>query len=38
MTSDTGEAQQGKILESGTLIKRKDGWKLLSGQSIELKK
>lgn len=37
ISSPTGLSDQSRVLESGTLIKRKDGWKLLSGQSIELK-
>jgi hypothetical protein len=37
MPIDSAKMHQSRILESGTLIKRKDGWKLLSGQSINLK-
>lgn len=34
VTEDTaGTRTTAKMIESGTLIKRKDGWKLLSGQS-----
>lgn len=33
MTDLSGKTTQMSILESGTLIKRSEGWKLLSGQS-----
>ena len=36
ITDTSGVITLSKILESGTLIKRGDGWKLLSGQSVEL--
>ena len=36
MTDSSALKSEFKILESGTLIKRKDGWKLLSGQSRNL--
>jgi len=36
MTDTTNTQSTFKIIESGTLIKRKDGWKLLSGQSRNL--
>ncbi len=36
MTDTTGRITTSTILESGTLIKRKNGWKLLSGQSVLL--
>ena len=36
MTDSTALKSEFKILESGTLIKREDGWKLLNGQSRNL--
>ncbi|MCB0703856.1 MAG: nuclear transport factor 2 family protein [Saprospiraceae bacterium] len=36
MTDTSGVSSGVAILESGTLIKRADGWKLLSGQSVAL--
>lgn len=36
MTDTTGQVSQVNLLESGTLIKRDSGWKLLSGQSAIL--
>lgn len=36
MADSTGTTSNVSIIESGTLIKRKDGWKLLSGQSALL--
>ena len=33
MWSDDTSKQEFKVLESGTLVKRNDGWKFLSGQS-----
>ena len=36
MTDTLNNISKFKIIESGTLIKRKDGWKLLNGQSRNL--
>ncbi|MEZ5059583.1 MAG: nuclear transport factor 2 family protein [Saprospiraceae bacterium] len=36
MTDTSGQVSPVKMIESGTLIKRKDGWKLLCGQSRNL--
>ena len=36
MVDTAGQSFPVSILESGTLIKRTDGWKLLSGQSVNL--
>ena len=36
MTDTAGQANNIRIIESGTLIKRRDGWKLLNGQSATL--
>lgn len=36
MTDTSGQISETAIIESGTLIKRKDGWKVLSGQSAVL--
>jgi hypothetical protein len=36
MTDTSGTQSQMRIIESGTLIKRNDGWKLLNGQSALL--
>ena len=36
MKDTTGHSSETAIIESGTLIKRTDGWKLLSGQSAVL--
>jgi hypothetical protein len=36
MTDTSGQISPVKMIESGTLIKRKDGWKLLCGQSRDL--
>ena len=36
MIDSTSSKSTFKIIESGTLIKRKDGWKLLNGQSRNL--
>lgn len=36
MTDTSGSKTNVAIIESGTIIKRKDGWKLLSGQSANL--
>lgn len=36
METHSGEITSMKIIESGTVIKRKDGWKLLNGQSALL--
>ena len=33
VTDISGNVSETRMLESGTLIRRKDGWKLLSGQS-----
>lgn len=33
MRDTSGQVNQSRIIESGTLVKRTDGWKLLSGQS-----
>jgi len=38
MIDSSASKSEFKILESGTLIKRNDGWKLLSGQSRNLLK
>ena len=38
MTDTAGLVIHPRIIESGTLIKRDDGWKLLSGQSANLEK
>ncbi|MDH3648988.1 MAG: hypothetical protein OEQ53_04855 [Saprospiraceae bacterium] len=36
MTDTTGSKSPVHIIESGTVIKRTDGWKLLNGQSVSL--
>lgn len=36
MIDTSGNSMTVSIIESGTIIKRKDGWKLLSGQSANL--
>jgi hypothetical protein len=36
MTDTSGIINNIKMIESGTLILRKDGWKLLSGQSATM--
>jgi len=36
MIDTSGVKSSVQIIESGTVIKRKDGWKLLSGQSATL--
>lgn len=37
MINTSGDSMTVSIIESGTIIKRQDGWKLLSGQSANLK-
>jgi hypothetical protein len=36
MTDTSGAVNEFRLLETGTLIKRPDGWKLLNGQTVAL--
>ena len=36
MTDTSGATTNARVLESGVVVKRNDGWKLLSGQSLAL--